>query len=86
MEAFKIARRIYAEKPRQFESRIRSYWCVSQAKRSGRDGAPEVRHSEKLASQKKTALQSKKGSIRPPPRQRVRAQRSQGVTKPGLGP
>jgi len=66
MEAFKIARRIYAEKPRQFESRIRSYWRLSQAKRPGRDGAPEVRHSEKPASQKRTALQSKKGSVRPP--------------------
>jgi CHAD domain-containing protein len=60
MEAFQMARRIYVEKPRQFESRIRSYWRVSQAKRSGRDGAPEVRHSEKPASQKRTAAQLKR--------------------------
>src|SRR5262249_38051636 len=32
MEAYYIARRIYAEKPRQFESRIRCYWGVSQTK------------------------------------------------------
>jgi CHAD domain-containing protein len=32
MEAYHMLRRIYAEKPRQFESRIRCYWSISQTK------------------------------------------------------
>jgi CHAD domain-containing protein len=77
LEACRIARRIYAEKPRQFESRICCYWSVSQTK-PAKIGAQVPRHVAGSASKIEEASEPKKGTVRKPARRRVRAQSVSG--------
>jgi CHAD domain-containing protein len=77
LEAYRIARRIYAEKPRQFESRICCYWSVSQTK-PAKIGAQIPRQVAGSASKIEEASHPKKGTVRKPARRRVRAQSVSG--------
>jgi CHAD domain-containing protein len=73
LEAYQIARRIYAEKPKDFESRICCYWNVSQT-RLPKIGAPTPRHVAGPASKIEKPPQPTAKTARSPARRRVRAQ------------
>jgi CHAD domain-containing protein len=86
-EAYQMVRRIYAEKPRQFESRIRYYWSISQKKaikifaQSPPDAAGHsskrdlpARSSEGALHRPHRPAPASAGTLHRTPRRRVRAQ------------
>jgi len=73
MEGFHMVRRIYAEKPRQFESRIRGYWSISQ-KRPIKILAKFPRDAAGHSSKRGIPARSRAGTAHRPARRRVRAQ------------
>ena len=78
MEAYYIARRIYTEKPRQFESRIRCYWGVSQTK-SIKAFAQFPRNAAESSSKMDVPPRSSAGALHKPARRRgSRAQSAAG--------
>ena len=73
METYQIARRIYAEKPRQFANRIRCYWTISQTRPSKTFGQIP-RQASIRAPKRETAVRRGQGTTDRPARRRVRVQ------------
>jgi CHAD domain-containing protein len=73
VETYQIARRIYAEKPRQFVSRIRCYWIVSLTK-PAKTFAQAPRQVSNRAPKRGTAGRPSQETIKGPARRRVRVQ------------
>jgi CHAD domain-containing protein len=73
LEAYQTARRIYVEKPRRFESRIRYYWSIAHTK-PAKIVAQVSRHFAGSASKTDRAPRSSPGTVRSRARRRPRAQ------------
>jgi CHAD domain-containing protein len=73
VEAYQIARRIYAEKPRQFASRIRCYWTISLT-RPTKTFEQIPRQVSSGAPKRETTGRRSQGTMNRPARRRVRVQ------------
>jgi len=73
MEAYHMIRRIYAEKPSQFENRIRCYWGISQTKPI-KIFAQFPRDAVEPPSKRDVPTRSRGGALHRPTRRRIRAQ------------
>jgi CHAD domain-containing protein len=75
--AYQSARRIYAEKPRRFEGRIRCYWSIARTK-PAKIVAQARRHVAGRASKIEKAARPNPGTVRSRARRRTRAQIATG--------